>query len=99
MARLGLHLQDGFTGDEVVVKVNGEERLHRDEVRTRRVLGLAEHVELDVADGPLTVEVSLPARGLTKRLELTAEGEVYVGISLAGGELRLITSKTPFGYG
>ena len=99
MARLGIHLQDGFTGDEVVVKVNGEERLHRQEVRTRRVLGLAEHVELDVADGPLTIEVSLPARGLTRHLELTAEGEVYIGISLTGGELRMITSKKQFGYG
>ena len=99
MAKLGLHLQEGFTGEEVVVRVNGEERLRREGVRTRRVLGLAEHVELDVDDGPLSIEVSVPARGLEKRIELEADDKVYVGISLSGGDLRVITRKTAFGYG
>lgn len=99
MARVGIHLQDGFTGDQVVVRVNGEERLRRDDVRTRRVLGLAEHAELDVDDGPLSIEVSVPGRGLEKRLELEASGEVHVGVSLAGDDVRMITRKTPFGYG
>lgn len=99
MARLGLHLQEGFAGEEVVVRVNGEERLRREGVRTRRVLGLAEHVELDVDDGPLSIEVSVPARGLEKRIELEADDEVYVGISLTGDDFRVITRKKPFGYG
>ena len=99
MTRLGLHLQEGFTGEEIVVKINGEERLRRKGVRTRRVLGLAEHVELDVAGGPLSIEVSVPARGLKKCIELEASDEVYVGISLTGDDLRMITRKKPFGYG
>lgn len=99
MAKLGLHLQEGFSGDEIAIKVNGKERMRREGVRTRRVLGLAEHVELDVEDGPLSIEISMPARGLDKRVDLEASDEVYVGISLAGDDLRVITRKTPFGYG
>ena len=99
MAKLGLHLQDGFSGDEIVIKINGEERMRREKVSTRRVLGLAEHAELDVEDGPLAIEVSMPARGLEKRVDLEASGEAYVGISLAGDDLRVITRKTPFAYG
>lgn len=99
MARLGIHLQDGFNGDVIVVKVNGEERLYREGVRTKRVLGLAEHVELDVEDGPLSVEVSVPNRGLEKCVELEASGEAHVGVSLSGDEIRVISRKTRFGYG
>lgn len=99
MARLGIHLQDGFTGDEVVVKVNGEERLRREDVRTKRVLGLAERVELEVDDGPLSVEVSAPNRGLEKRIELEASDEAHLGVSLTNGEIRVISRKTRFGYG
>ena len=99
MAKLGIHLQDGFTGEEIVVKVNGEERLRRKDVRTRRVLGLAEHSEIDVDDGPLSIEVSVPSRGLEKHVNLEASDKVYVGISLAGDDVRVIARKTPFGYG
>ena len=99
MARLGIHFQDGFTGDEVAVRINGEERLHRDGVRTRRVLGLAEHAELAVDDGPLAIEISVPRRGLEKRIQLEASDEIYLGVSLTGNDLHVIIRKTPFGYG
>jgi hypothetical protein len=99
MTRLGIHLQDGFTGDEIVVKINGEERLRRKDVRTKRVLGLAEHAELDVDDGPLSIAVSVPSRGLEKRIELEGSDEAYIGISLIDDDIRMIRSKTPFGYG
>jgi hypothetical protein len=99
MAKLGLHLQEGFSDDEIVIKINGKERMRREKVSTRRVLGLAEHVEIDVDDGPLSIEVSMPAHGLEKRVELEASDKVYVGISRAGDDLRVITRKTPFGYG
>jgi hypothetical protein len=99
MAKLGIHLQDGFTGDEIAVRINGEERLHHDGVRTRRVLGLAEHTELAVDDGPLSIEISVPTRGLEKRIELEASDEVHLGVSLTGNDIQVITRKTPFGYG
>ena len=99
MARLGVHLQDGFSGDEVVVKVNGKERLRRSAVSTRRVLGLAERAEIEVEDGPLSIEISVPNRGLEKCVEIEASGEVHLGASLAGDGIRVITRDKPFGYG
>jgi hypothetical protein len=99
MTRLGIHLQGGFDGEEIVVKINGEERMRRAGVRTRRALGLAEHVELDAGDGPLAIEISVPTRGLEKRIELEPSHEVYLGVSLTAGDIRVITRKTPFGYG
>lgn len=99
MAQIGIHLQTGFDGDEVVVRINGEERLRRDGVRTRRVLGLAEHAELEVEPGLLAVEIWVPGRGLEKHLDVEAGDEIYLGISLTDGEIRVISRKTPFGYG
>jgi hypothetical protein len=100
MGKLGIHLQNGFDGDEVVVRVNGNELMRRNDVRTRRILGLAAHEEFEVGDGPLSLDVSIPGRGVEKHIELDEGGnERYVGLSLEDGDLRVIQRSTPFGYG
>ena len=99
MARLHIHLQEGFGGEDVAVTVDGEERLRRDDVRTRRVLGLAFHDAFEVADGPHIVKVSIPARGIEKAIDVDALGDVYVGLGLSGDDLRVRVTGTRFGYG
>lgn len=99
MATLDIHLQEGFEGEEVVVRVDGEERLRRDAVRTRRALALAEHVSFDVDAGPRIVEVSIPTKSIEKRLEVEVRDRLYIGLGLAGDELRVRIRDKPFGYG
>ena len=99
MARLTIHLQNGFDDDEVVIRSGGEELLRRTGVKTRRVLGLAEHTGIDVPDGPRSLDISVPNRGLEKHLDLDVEGDVHVGVSVDGNGLRVITRDKPFGYG
>jgi hypothetical protein len=99
MAKLGIHLQNGFDGDEVVVLANGNELMHRHDVSTRRILGLAVHEEFEVGNGPLSLDVSIPSRGIRKRIEVEEGQERYIGLSLENGDLRVIQRSTPFGYG
>jgi hypothetical protein len=75
MPKLGLHFQGGFDGDEVVVTVGGREVLRRAGLRTRKVVGLAARAEVEVPDGPWTVAIALPGRGIEKRLEIPAGEE------------------------
>jgi hypothetical protein len=99
MASLHIHLQEGFCGEEVVVTVDGEERLRKGDVRTRRMLALASHDTFDVAEGPHAVDISIPARGIEKRIDVDAQGDVYVGLGLASDGLRVRVRDTRFGYG
>lgn len=99
MAKLGIHLQNGFDDDEVIVRAGGHQLMRRKNVSTRRMLGLAAHEEFDVSGEPLSLHVSIPGRGVEEEIELEAGEERYVGISLDGGVLRVMTRRKPFGYG
>jgi hypothetical protein len=99
MAKLGIDLQDGFEGDDVVVKINGQEVMRRGDVSTKRILGLAGSHRAEVGNGPVTIEVSVPSRRIEHRLEVDASNDVYVGLSLVNGRLEPIIRKKPFGYG
>jgi hypothetical protein len=99
MAKLGIHLQNGFENDEVIVRAGGQELMRRENVSTRRILGVAAHDEFDVSGEPLSLHVSIPSRDVEQDIELEAGEERYVGISLDGGALRVSKRAKPFGYG
>lgn len=98
MVKLGIDLQDGFDGDEVIVTVNGSELLHQMGVSTKGILGLADSSELEVEDGPLTVEIEIPNRGIAERLNLDGTSIAYLGVSVADDKLRTFVAREPFGY-
>jgi hypothetical protein len=96
MPAVTVDLQEGFTGDEVIVRVNGREVKRCPAVRTKRTLGLAESVGLDVPDGPVTLEVAVPAKGVTGTVDLRHS---QVGVSVSDSGLHFIQSDQEFGYG
>jgi hypothetical protein len=72
VAVLRIELQDGFDGDTVVCTLDGHEVARLSDVQSSLVTSLADVAEVEVPDeGPLTVSVTLPARGLqaTARVE------------------------------
>ena len=96
MPTLHVDLQEGFTGHEVVVKVDGEERF-RGEVRSKLALAIAAHLHFDVGDGPHTIEISIPDRGIAESIEVPDAHHVGIGLGDAG--LRVRMGQKPFGYG
>jgi hypothetical protein len=95
---LHVALQEGFTGDRVVVKVNGAEVADRPEVTTRNQIGFAEAVEFEVPEGEAIVEVDVPARRLTASARCEVEETTYVGVSIEHDRLELRTQREAFGY-
>jgi hypothetical protein len=98
MGTLRIDLQDGFDNDDVRIKVNGKEVYHRGDVTTKLLLGLADTTQTKVDDGAAEVEVAVPSRGLSQTERVEARGNVYLGVSVEAGRLRLNKSETPFGY-
>ena len=78
MSALTIDLQDGFSADRVVILVNGREVAARSGVTTKRVIGLAETLSVEVPDGPVRVEIVLPGRGLRDSVEAK---EPHLGVS------------------
>lgn len=99
MATVTVDLQEGFTDDEVLVRVGAEPAWHGTKVTTRNQIGFAATVEMSVREGPVTVAIALPRRGISGSVVVDARGEAFVGVSLqAGGSLGIRTSEEPFRY-
>jgi hypothetical protein len=96
MRTLTIDLQEGFAGDEVLVRVNGSEVARRSDVRTKRMVGLACSVDVPVPDGPVTLEVEVPTKGVRGAADVRRS---CVGVSVEGSGVRFIESDEPFGYG
>lgn len=90
-------LREGFEDDEVVIHVGEQEVYRKQGVTTLTQIGRADGIDAPVAEGPLTVRVELPKRGLTKSFSLPAPG-LHLGISIEDGEMTHEVSPTPFRY-
>jgi hypothetical protein len=98
VATLNIALREGFSGQPVVVRVDGEEHFRADDVRTRMQIGLAQEVRVEVDPGRHAVEVV--AGDVATSLEVDVPEQAHVGVSLARTQDRLETqvSDRPFGY-
>ena len=99
MAMLHIHLQEGFSGEPVTIRLNGRTVVEKQSVKTRPQLGLAEIIDLSPPHGRLTLEIQVPAQVLSEILTLDPNRELYFGLSLrADGTLSHKVSESPFGY-
>ena len=98
MAQLHIALQEGFEDETVVIRVAGREVFRKDNVRTKLQIGFADSFEMDVEEGSMSIEINLPAKGLSKSTELQVSPMVYLGASLIAGTIEYRISREPFGY-
>lgn len=85
--QLNLALQDGFEADDVVVRVDGNEAYRAEEITTRTQISHAADTQLDVPDGPFTLEVDVPTRGVHESFQLDPQTQPNVAVSLLEGRL------------
>jgi hypothetical protein len=92
-----IDLREGFEDDEVVISVGEQEVFRKEGVTTLPQIGRADGIDAPVAEGPITVRVELPERGLSESFSVRAPG-LHLGISIEDGELTHEVSPTPFRY-
>jgi len=97
-----IDLQSGFTGQSVEILVDEQAVFSKEGVATKKLLGKADSITLKGADRKKGVSIQIKVGGgiPEQTLYLTPEsvGD-FVGVNLEDGELKLIVSKRPFGYG
>jgi hypothetical protein len=98
MALLKIDFQDGFNGDLVVVKINGEEVFNKENIKTRLEISYADSFEIDVSTGQIIVEVSLPKKKISKAYPLESSAPIYLGLSVQDDKLICKKSKDMFYY-
>ncbi|MHC4617840.1 MAG: hypothetical protein ACYTEQ_08815 [Planctomycetota bacterium] len=98
MASLAIDLQDGFSDDTVVIRVDGQEIFHKQGVNTDYALGRADSVEIQIPEGSVNVEVTVPSRRLSDTIVLEVSATVYLGVSIPDDEIHFRTSDEMFLY-
>lgn len=92
-----IDLREGFEDDEVVIRVDEQEVFRKEGVTTLPQVGRADGIDAPVGEGPVTVRVEVPKRGLSESFSVPAPG-LHLGISIEDGELTHEVSPTPFRY-
>ncbi|MCC6341020.1 MAG: hypothetical protein IT166_02410 [Bryobacterales bacterium] len=98
MPVLKVDLQEGFSGETVVLLLNGSE-VYRGTPKTRTQIGFADTRSFDLPSPQATLEVSTPRSGASISTVLDLSRDLYAGVSLApDGSIVIHPSSEPFGY-
>lgn len=99
MPTLHIALQEGFSGDEVALRINGREIFHKTGVRTRTQIGFADSAEIEAPPGAVEVEIALPARNAVKQVRLQLTAPCFLGVSVGeDNTINTSCSERPFQY-
>lgn len=82
MIPLVIDLQDGFSDDVVMIKVEGNEVYYKKEVNTDYTLGRADSVEIQAHEGTIKVEIIVQSRNLSDAITLEVSAKIYLGVSI-----------------
>ena len=93
-----IDLQEGFTDDRVILRLDGEEIAVESEVTTNERIGVARALALRPNRLADSLEVELPQRGIRGAFREPADRPVYVAVSVREGELEFESSHHPYGY-
>jgi len=99
---VGLDLQDGFSGDEVIVSADGQEIALVRDVTSRTQLSLARSLRLPLGPGAVRLTVAVRGLGLAQSVDLPGTRPLWVGASLTSArdrlEFRVQTHRFVYGY-
>jgi hypothetical protein len=93
---LNIVLQDGFTGEEAVVRLDGAE-VFRAEAQTAWEISLATSFDATIQPGAHTVELEIASRGIRASHEVEVDQPMWLGVSVLD-EVIWRESTDAFGY-
>ena len=98
MPLLRIDIQEGFTGETAVLRINGTE-VYRAAPKTRTQIGLADTRNFDFPPQQLELEFEMPDTGASETLVLSLDRACYVGVNLDQEKrVSFKNSPEPFGY-
>ena len=99
MTSLSIDLQDGFSDDTVVVRVEGIVVSRESGVTTRTSIGLARTLRLELDGTSVQLDIELPERQICESFKIDLAHPIFLGVSLTpNGKLTMRREFRPFGY-
>jgi hypothetical protein len=96
MATLVIDLQEGFSNDTVVVRVDAAEVFRKSGVSTNLVISRADSVEAETAEGSVDVGIELPARGLSTSVRVDVAERTYLTVNVEDEIVTRASNEEPY---
>jgi hypothetical protein len=100
---LVINLQEGFTDDMVVLRVNNKEVFRQEHITSNILIGLATVFTMQATSGEVHVDVIIPSKDLVDNYKFIIESKAYLGISIiepksSNRKIKFYLSREPFFY-
>ena len=95
MHPLYISLLDGFEDELAIIKVNGDTVFQKEGIFSKLSKGYADEVEVQVDEGDVEVEFSLPLRVLSEKVTIKVLSPIYLGFSLHHEKIQYKASLEP----
>lgn len=95
---LHIDLQDGFKDDEVIVRLDGREILHKSGVTTDIRISRADGIEATSTKADAQIEIELPKKNLRGTQTIKTGETPHIGISVTDGKPQFRVSAQPHRY-
>ena len=69
--------QEGFVNDIIILKINGNEVLKKDNVTTDLSISLAESFSIELLNGQLKLDIVIPSKNLSLSQTIIIDSEKY----------------------
>ena len=98
MLPLHLAFQEGFSGDTVIVQVNGAEVARKVNLTSSLATALAGTADVTVDKESGNVQVTVPTKNLSASADINFKKFPYLAISVVRNSIQLTPSPEPFYY-
>jgi flagellar motor switch protein FliM len=97
--KISIDLQEGFSGDEVILREGGKEIYHARNVTTKTQIGLADTFTAELSAGKTILNVIMPSRHIEETREILPAENLHIAVSVTpNNKLEWKLSDSPFYY-
>ncbi len=98
MPLLVIDFQEGFSEDNISVRIDEQEVLYKTDLNTDYSIGLADSFQIQVHKGLVKIDVIVPSRQLSNSIIISVSKTFYLGVSIIDHKINFISSDKMFIY-
>jgi hypothetical protein len=101
---LSVDFQDGFVNDSIILRINQNEVLKKNNVSTDLRIGLADNsFSTRLPNGQIKIDILVPSKNLKYSKTIETESDTYIGVSIVGSnapnaDIAVRIQNDPFSY-
>jgi hypothetical protein len=101
---VSVDFQDGYVNDSIILRINENEVVKKDNVSTDLRIGLANNsFRTRIPNGKIKIDIFIPTKNLNYSRTIEIESDIHIGVSIVNSnttnpDITVTIQKEPFFY-